>query len=234
MTHFADRCLTPRHQHAEVGRSARRRPAVAQRRDLAVFEYEDARRPEPSIPLQPGPARWIDALPDRRSFEEEAVRHVAFARRNGHPLCFALIAFQGWTRRRRRMLPTMRRSSRPPRAGARCFAPRISLAAGAPTSSPSCCRTARPSARCSLLAPSRGNAQRPFVLCRARVLPGTEASTSFLSAQTTASIRRSRKVAIAPSLRVSSTSTDRGARPPTLCTVLWWPFDHMTHHIARA
>jgi len=35
----------------------------------------------------------LDTLPDRHAFECEAKRHVAFARRNGHPLCVALIAF---------------------------------------------------------------------------------------------------------------------------------------------
>ena len=60
--------------------------------DLAIFEHEDAEVLTPSIP---GNAETftLESLPDRRSFEEEATRHVAFARRNGHPLCFALIAF---------------------------------------------------------------------------------------------------------------------------------------------
>ncbi len=35
----------------------------------------------------------LEALPDRRAFEAEATRHVSFARRNKHPLCFAVIAF---------------------------------------------------------------------------------------------------------------------------------------------
>jgi diguanylate cyclase (GGDEF)-like protein len=55
--------------------------------DLAFFETEDGgapiRHPEYSLAV----------LPDRPAFEEDAIRHVAFARRHGHPLCFALIAF---------------------------------------------------------------------------------------------------------------------------------------------
>ena len=35
----------------------------------------------------------LDTLPDRHAFEQEAKRHVAYARRHGHPLCVALIAF---------------------------------------------------------------------------------------------------------------------------------------------
>ena len=35
----------------------------------------------------------LETLPDRHAFEQEARRHVAFARRHGHPLCLALIAF---------------------------------------------------------------------------------------------------------------------------------------------
>jgi diguanylate cyclase len=35
----------------------------------------------------------LEALPSRRAFEEEAARHIAFARRHKHPLCFALVAF---------------------------------------------------------------------------------------------------------------------------------------------
>jgi diguanylate cyclase (GGDEF)-like protein len=60
--------------------------------DLAIFENEDADILAPAIPGNAA-AFTLESLPDRRSFEEEAARHVAFARRNGHPLCFALIAF---------------------------------------------------------------------------------------------------------------------------------------------
>ena len=60
--------------------------------DLAIFENEEAEILTPSIPDN-GEPFTLESLPDRRSFEEEAVRHVSFARRNGHPLCFALIAF---------------------------------------------------------------------------------------------------------------------------------------------
>ena len=60
--------------------------------DLAIFENEDAETRIPSIAGNAEPYT-LEALPDRRSFEEQAARHVAFARRNGHPLCFALIAF---------------------------------------------------------------------------------------------------------------------------------------------
>src|SRR5580704_5423570 len=60
--------------------------------DLAIFENEEAEILTPSIPADTEPFT-LESLPDRRSFEEEAARHVAFARRNGHPLCFALIAF---------------------------------------------------------------------------------------------------------------------------------------------
>jgi len=35
----------------------------------------------------------LETLPGRHAFEQEAKRHVAFARRHGHPLCVALIAF---------------------------------------------------------------------------------------------------------------------------------------------
>jgi diguanylate cyclase (GGDEF)-like protein len=35
----------------------------------------------------------LETLPGRHAFEQEAKRHVAFARRHGHPLCMALIAF---------------------------------------------------------------------------------------------------------------------------------------------
>ncbi|MGA7987973.1 MAG: GGDEF domain-containing protein [Candidatus Dormiibacterota bacterium] len=63
--------------------------------DLAVFESEDAAAL--TLPGAAGAGEYsLDALPDRRAFEEEAARHVAFARRNGHPLCFALIAFEGF------------------------------------------------------------------------------------------------------------------------------------------
>jgi diguanylate cyclase len=60
--------------------------------DLAIFENEEGEIFTPSIPANAEPFT-LESLPDRRSFEEEAARHVAFARRNGHPLCFALVAF---------------------------------------------------------------------------------------------------------------------------------------------
>jgi diguanylate cyclase (GGDEF)-like protein len=60
--------------------------------DLAIFENEDADTLAPSIPGNDAPYA-LESLPGRRTFEEEAARHVAFARRNGHPLCFALVAF---------------------------------------------------------------------------------------------------------------------------------------------
>jgi diguanylate cyclase (GGDEF)-like protein len=60
--------------------------------DLAIFENEESEILNPSIPAHTEPFT-LEALPDRRSFEEETGRHVAFARRNGHPLCFALVAF---------------------------------------------------------------------------------------------------------------------------------------------
>ncbi len=64
--------------------------------DLAVFGVED----HDDMNGSPGIASSdysLDALPDRRAFEEEAARHVAFARRNKHPLCFALVAFDHGT-----------------------------------------------------------------------------------------------------------------------------------------
>jgi diguanylate cyclase (GGDEF)-like protein len=60
--------------------------------DRAIFENEEADILTPSIPGNVEPFT-LESLPDRHSFEEEATRHVAFARRNKHPLCFALIAF---------------------------------------------------------------------------------------------------------------------------------------------
>lgn len=60
--------------------------------DLAIFENEDAEILVPSVLGDEAPYT-LESLPDRRSFEDEAARHVAFARRNGHPLCFALVAF---------------------------------------------------------------------------------------------------------------------------------------------
>jgi diguanylate cyclase (GGDEF)-like protein len=60
--------------------------------DLAIFENEDKKDSSPATAGNAEPYT-LEALPDRGSFEEEAARHVAFARRNGHPLCFALIAF---------------------------------------------------------------------------------------------------------------------------------------------
>ena len=38
-------------------------------------------------------ARALTGLPDRRAFEEEAGRQLAFARRQGHTLCFGLLDF---------------------------------------------------------------------------------------------------------------------------------------------
>jgi diguanylate cyclase (GGDEF)-like protein len=65
--------------------------------DLAVFESEEG--DALALPGAEGTGGYdLDSLPDRRAFEEEANRHVAFARRNGHPLCFALIAFDGLTK----------------------------------------------------------------------------------------------------------------------------------------
>jgi diguanylate cyclase (GGDEF)-like protein len=60
--------------------------------DLAIFENEGARILTAAAAGNAEPYT-LEALPDRRSFEEQAARHVAFARRNGHPLCFALVAF---------------------------------------------------------------------------------------------------------------------------------------------
>ncbi len=60
--------------------------------ELAIFENEEGAIITPSISAHAEPFT-LESLPDRRSFEEEAARHVAFARRNGHPLCFALVAF---------------------------------------------------------------------------------------------------------------------------------------------
>lgn len=64
--------------------------------DLAVFGVED----HDETGISPGTSSSdysLDALPDRRAFEDEARRHVAFARRNKHPLCFALVAFDHGT-----------------------------------------------------------------------------------------------------------------------------------------
>ena len=50
---------------------------------------------EPSAP-RPVPHHVelsLETLPGRHAFEQEAKRHVAFARRHAHPLCVALIAF---------------------------------------------------------------------------------------------------------------------------------------------
>lgn len=65
--------------------------------ELAVFESEEG--DTLALPSANGIDGYnLDSLPDRRAFEEEAGRHVAFARRNGHPLCFALISFDGLTK----------------------------------------------------------------------------------------------------------------------------------------
>jgi diguanylate cyclase (GGDEF)-like protein len=64
--------------------------------DLAVFGIEDHEDTGGS-PGTSSPDYSLEALPDRRAFEEEATRHVAFARRNKHPLCFALVAFDHGT-----------------------------------------------------------------------------------------------------------------------------------------
>ncbi len=75
-------------------RSAAQRDEPLSDADPAVFNSEEA--PAITLPGANGTGEYsLDALPDRRAFEEEATRHVAFARRNGHPLCFALIAFDG-------------------------------------------------------------------------------------------------------------------------------------------
>ncbi len=50
--------------------------------DLADLEGRDSRGDH-----------TLEAIPNRRAFEAEATRHVSFARRNKHPLCFAVIAF---------------------------------------------------------------------------------------------------------------------------------------------
>jgi diguanylate cyclase len=64
--------------------------------DLAVFGVED-RDDMDSPPGKRSSDYSLDSLPDRRAFEDEAARHVAFARRNKHPLCFALVAFDHGT-----------------------------------------------------------------------------------------------------------------------------------------
>lgn len=43
-----------------------------------------------SLPAAEGP---LELMTDRLAFEDEAIRHLAFARRLGHPLCLALISF---------------------------------------------------------------------------------------------------------------------------------------------
>jgi diguanylate cyclase (GGDEF)-like protein len=69
--------------------------------DLAIFESEEV--PALTLPVRNETADFsIESLPDRRAFEEEATRHVAFAKRNGHPLCFALVAFDGLTEPKKR------------------------------------------------------------------------------------------------------------------------------------
>ncbi|HUZ70814.1 MAG TPA: GGDEF domain-containing protein [Candidatus Saccharimonadales bacterium] len=73
-------------------RIAGRRAEALSNEDLAIFENEDADFLTPSISGSDAPYT-LESLPGRSSFEEEATRHVAFARRNGHPLCFALVAF---------------------------------------------------------------------------------------------------------------------------------------------
>jgi diguanylate cyclase (GGDEF)-like protein len=90
-----ERCPAPRHRPAPM-RSAAQRHEPLSERDLAIFESEESAAL--ALPSEQGTREFsLDALPDRRAFEEEANRHVAFARRNGHPLCFALIAFDGLT-----------------------------------------------------------------------------------------------------------------------------------------
>jgi diguanylate cyclase (GGDEF)-like protein len=91
----SDHCSTPKLR--SMPRQARAMKIAGQRaelsdEDLAIFENEDAEILTPSILANAEPYT-LESLPDRSSFEEEAARHVAFARRNGHPLCFALIAF---------------------------------------------------------------------------------------------------------------------------------------------
>jgi diguanylate cyclase len=81
-------------------RSAAQRDDPLSDADLAVFQPEDGEAL--ALPGTNGTGEYsLDTLPDRRAFEEEANRHVAFARRNGHPLCFALIAFDGVTEPRK-------------------------------------------------------------------------------------------------------------------------------------
>ncbi len=60
--------------------------------DRAVFEFEDHEGVD-ALTGKRSSGFSIDDLPDRDAFEDEAARHVAFARRNKHPLCFALVAF---------------------------------------------------------------------------------------------------------------------------------------------
>jgi diguanylate cyclase (GGDEF)-like protein len=60
--------------------------------ELAIFDSEDDGEGPLSVPIR-HPEYSLAALADRPAFEDAATRHVAFARRHGHPLCFALIAF---------------------------------------------------------------------------------------------------------------------------------------------
>jgi diguanylate cyclase (GGDEF)-like protein len=77
-------------------KSAAQRDEPLSDADFAIFESEDGEAL--ALPRAYATGEYsLDALPDRRAFEEEATRHVAFARRNGHPLCFALVAFDGLT-----------------------------------------------------------------------------------------------------------------------------------------
>jgi diguanylate cyclase (GGDEF)-like protein len=90
--HDAFRCPAPRRRCTMKSASQRDEPLSDA--ELAVFESEDGEAL--ALPGVNGTGHYgLDSLPDRRAFEEEAIRHVAFARRNGHPLCFALIAFDG-------------------------------------------------------------------------------------------------------------------------------------------
>ena len=94
-----ERCPTPGRPHPRrtMMRSAAENDEPLSDADLAVFESEEG--DTLALPGVDGTGGYnLDSLPDRRAFEEEASRHVAFARRNGHPLCFALIAFDGLTK----------------------------------------------------------------------------------------------------------------------------------------
>jgi diguanylate cyclase (GGDEF)-like protein len=83
---------TPRFDGVATMRVLSNRPDDLTEAELATFEYEDLQGLEPRAGNGTADHN-LEALPDRRAFEEEAARHVAFAKRHGHPLCLALIAF---------------------------------------------------------------------------------------------------------------------------------------------